>query len=266
MTRRLLSLAVAMVMALALSAGALASEPTAGKPSPDQVIQTLTQGNARFAAGKPQAPHRDLARVALAAKENQGNYAYATVLSCSDSRVPPEVLFDAGVMDIFVVRVAGNVANTDEVGSIEYGLAHVNTPLLVVLGHTQCGAVSAVIDELEGHGHDLERNIPPLVAPIVGAVKQAQAAHPDKHGQDLSPWAVRQNVWRSIGAVFTQSPAVRNLVKENKVKVVGAVYHLETGKVEFLPQEPVAKILAKVEASPHKATNAMYVKPQAAGQ
>lgn len=96
------------------------------------------------------------------------------------------------------------------------------------------------------------------------AVKRAQAAHPDKKGKDLSPFAVRQNVWQAIGAVFTQSAAVRNMVKENKVKVVGAVYHMETGKVEFMADEPVAKILAKVEASPNKAVNPMYEKPKAA--
>jgi carbonic anhydrase len=252
-----LSLVVAVTMSCAWAAWA---SETAAKASPEQVIKMLQEGNARYAAGQMQGPHRDPARVALAAVENQGKYAYATVLSCSDSRVPVEILFDAGIMDIFVVRVAGNVAKGDEIGCIEYGLAHVNTPLLVVMGHTQCGAVNAVIDEVEGHGHALERNIPPLVAPIVPAVKRAQAANPGKKGKDLGPAAVRQNVWQSIGAVFTQSPAVRNLVKENKVKVVGAVYHMENGQVEFMPDEPVAKILAKVEASPKKPVNPMYEK------
>jgi carbonic anhydrase len=254
-----LATAVSLVLTLTLSwALAVSASETVAKASPEQIIKMLQEGNGRYVAGNMQAPHRDPARVALAATENQGNYAYATVLSCSDSRVPVEILFDAGIMDIFVVRVAGNVAKTDEIGCIEYGLAHVNTPLLVVMGHTQCGAVNAVIDEVEGHGHALERNIPPLVAPIVPAVKRAQAANPDKKGKDLAPAAVRQNVWQSVGAVFTQSPAVRNMVKENKVKVVGAIYHMETGKVEFLPEEPVAKILAKVEASPNKPVNAMY--------
>jgi carbonic anhydrase len=252
---------MAVCFVLCLTSWGLASEPAVAKPDPDQVIKILKDGNARFVTGKSQGAHRDQARVALAAKENQGNYAYATVLSCSDSRVPPELLFDAGVMDIFVVRVAGNVARGDEVGCIEYGLAHVNTPVLVVMGHTQCGAVNAVIDEVEGHGHQLERNIPPLVAPIVPAVKRAQTMNPDKHGKELSPLAARQNVWQSVGAVFLQSPAVRTLVKENKVKVVGAIYHMESGKVEFLPEDSVAKILAKTEASPSKATNAMYEKP-----
>lgn len=258
MKRTAVSLAAALV-SLALCLPAWAGE-TAAKPSPDQIMQMLKDGNARYAAGKAQGPHRDPARVALAASENQGKHAYATVLSCSDSRVPVEILFDAGVMDIFVVRVAGNVAKGDEIGSMEYGAAHVNTPLVVVLGHTQCGAVNAVIDEVEGHGHELERNIPPLVAPIVPAVKRAQAANPDKKGKELGPLAVRQNVWQSIGALFTQSPAMRKMVKENKVKVVGAVYHMETGKVEFMGDQAVDKILARVEATPNIPTNIMYEK------
>lgn len=87
-----------------------------------------------------------------------------------------ERLFDAGIMDIFVIRVAGNVVDTDEAGSIEYGLSHVNTPVLVVLGHTQCDAVTAVTNMIQGHGHALERNIPPLVNNIEPAAKKAMAA------------------------------------------------------------------------------------------
>ena len=109
------------------------------KPTPEQALQKLKDGNRRFVAGKAQNPHADAARLKLAASQNQGDHALATVITCSDSRVPPEILFDAGVMDLFVIRVAGNVVQTDEAGSIEYGLAHVYTPVLVVLGHTQCG-------------------------------------------------------------------------------------------------------------------------------
>jgi len=86
--------------------------------------------------GKSNYPHTDAARLIQAGKENQGDHAYATVITCSDSRVPVEHIFDAGIMDIFVIRVAGNVCDVDEIGSIEYGLAHVHTPVLVVLGHT----------------------------------------------------------------------------------------------------------------------------------
>lgn len=226
----------------------------AKKPSPDEVIKMLQKGNERFYTGKGTYPHLDAARIELAGKEDQGKYAYATILSCSDSRVPVELLFDAGVMDLFVVRVAGNVCDTDEIGSIEYGLAHVNTPLLVVLGHTQCGAVTAVTNAVHGEGHKLERNIPPLIDNIIPAVKRAMMQHTEAHGDAVIPFAIEENVWQAVDDLFMKSPAVRNIVKEGKAKVVGAIYDVGTGKVKWLPLEQVDKILKKVEASPNKET------------
>jgi len=239
---------------------ASASE-TAAKPAPDAIIQMLKDGNARFVGNKSTNPHTDTARLLLAGKENQGNYAYATVISCSDSRVPVERIFDAGVMDIFVVRVAGNVVDTDEAGSIEYGLAHVNTPVLVVLGHTQCGAVTAVTDAVQGHGHALERNIPALVNNIEPAVKRAMAAHPTVTGKDIVPYGIEENVWQGIEDLFMMSPATRDLVKSGKRKVVGAVYDVGTGQVNWLSEAKVTEILTKVEANPARAMEAMAPAP-----
>ena len=224
------------------------------KPNPDEVVQMLKSGNERFYSGKATHPQADAARLALAGREDQGKYAYATVITCSDSRVPVELIFDAGVMDIFVVRVAGNVCDTDEIGSIEYGLAHVNTPVLVVLGHTQCGAVTAVTRAVQGHGHKLERNIPPLVDNIIPAVKRAIEQQKDVHGDAIIPYAIEENVWQGVEDLFTESPAVRNIVKEGKAKVVGAIYDVGTGKVEWLGMEKVDEILKRVEASPDKET------------
>jgi carbonic anhydrase len=234
-----------------------ASEPIAGKPNPDEVLKMLQEGNQRFSSGKATYPHIDAARIALAGKENQGNYAYATVITCSDSRVPVELVFDAGVMDIFVIRVAGNVCDTDEVGSIEYGVAHVKTPLLVVLGHTQCGAVTAVTHALQGKEQALERNIPPLLDNIIPAVKRAINEQKDAHGDAIIPYAIEENVWQSIEDLFMKSPAVRNIIKDGKAKVVGAIYDVGTGKVKWLPIEKVDKILVKVEASPLRETEAL---------
>ncbi len=261
MTRRLTSRLLCLLAVLGLAVAGLAAEQPAAKLSPDQIIQMLKEGNARYASGKSQAIHREPERMALAGDANQGDHAFCTVLSCSDSRVPPELIFDVGVMNVFVVRVAGNVAKTDEIGSIEYGLAHVHTPLMVVMGHTGCGAVGAVIDEVEGNGHALERNIPPLVAPIVPAVKRAQALHPGKKGKDLVPAATEENIWQAVGGLFLHSPATRELVKSGKVKVVGAIYHVGTGKVDFLPEARVAQALKEAEASPNRAIEAMYQKP-----
>ncbi|MCB2188860.1 MAG: carbonic anhydrase [Deltaproteobacteria bacterium] len=258
MTSKILRCLAAILCAASLLAtGALASGDAGAKPSPQAALLLLQAGNARFVGGTPDHPHQSKLRLAQAGTEDQGKHAYATVLTCSDSRVPAEILFDAGVMDIFVIRVAGNVVKTDEAGSIEYGLAHVNTPVLVVLGHTQCGAVTAVTDEVEGHGHALERNIPPLVAPIIPAVQAAQKAHPDLHGKELVPQAIEANVWQGIRDLFMQSPATRQLVQDGKAMVVGAIYDVGTGKVSWLPQEKVGQILAQVEADPQRAMEAM---------
>ncbi|RJX34551.1 MAG: carbonic anhydrase [Desulfarculus sp.] len=233
------------------------ADSQARKPSPSQVLQMLSEGNARFVAGKPLRPHQDLPRLRRAGRENQAGYAFATVLTCSDSRVPVEIIFDAGVMDLFVVRVAGNVVKTDEAGSIEYGLAHVKTPLLVVLGHTGCGAVEAVADQLQGHGHPLERNIPPLVAPIIPAVRAALAAHPQARGKEILPYAVEQNVWQSVEDLFLQSPAARQLVESGAVKAVGAIYDVGQGRVRWLPEAEVVRLLKKAAQDPRRAKEAM---------
>jgi len=230
---------------------------SAKKPVPAEVVKMLQDGNSRFVANKSIHPHSDTQRLIQAGKENQGNHAYATVITCSDSRVPVERIFDAGIMDIFVVRVAGNVVDVDEAGSIEYGLLHVNTPVLVVLGHTQCGAVTAVTNEVEGHGHALERNIPPLVDNIIPAVKRAMAAHPDKHGQEIVPYGIEENIWQGIDDLFMASPAIRELAKSGKAKVVGGIYDVGTGKIEWLPEAKVSAILKKVEQNPARAMEAM---------
>jgi carbonic anhydrase len=227
------------------------------KPTPEECLKMLKEGNARFAEGKSSHPHSDAARVKQAGVENQKDHAYATVLSCSDSRVPVELVFDAGVMDLFVVRVAGNVANVDEIGSIEYGLAHVDTPILVVLGHSQCGAVTAVAEAVQGKGHPLERNIPPLVSPIKPAVKRAMNLHPDARGAAIIPYCVEENVWQAIEDLFMKSPAVRNLVAAKKASVVGAIYDVGTGKINWLPEIKVGEILKRVSKSPERAMNPM---------
>jgi carbonic anhydrase len=165
-----------------------------------------------------------------------------------------ELIFDAGIMDLFVVRVAGNVCDTDEIGSIEYGLAHVKTPVLVVLGHTRCGAVTAVSQAMGGHGHKLERNIPPLVDNIIPAVTRAMEQHKDLHGDAIVPFAIEENVWQAVEDLFMKSPAVRELARSGRVMVTGAIYDLGTGKVNWLAQGKIGDILKRVEASPDKET------------
>jgi len=257
MNRILKSLAIACCI-VAVSAFQLnASGTAAQKPTPDEAVTMLKEGNQRFVSGKSMHQHTDSARLIQAGRENQGDHAYATVISCSDSRVPVEHIFDAGVMDIFVIRVAGNVVDVDEAGSIEYGLAHVNTPVLVVLGHTQCGAVTAVTSAVQGHGHPLEINIPPLVDNIQPAVERAIAAHPGAKTEEVIQYGIEENIWQGIEDLFMRSPASREMVKSGKAKVVGAIYDVGTGAVEWLPEDKVGEILAKVEQNPHRQMNAM---------
>jgi len=249
-----------IILTLCLSSlplGTSLASSKAQKPSPDEAIALLKEGNARFVAGQSIHPRMDAARLMQAGKENQGDHAYATVIACSDSRVPVELLFDAGIMDIFVIRVAGNVIDTDEAGSIEYGLAHVNTPVLVVLGHTQCGAVTAVTHAIHGTGHPLERNIPPLVDNIEPAVKKAITTNPTLEGDAVIPAAIEENIWQAITDLFMKSPASREIVKSGKAKVIGAIYDVSNGQISWLPENKTTDILNLVEKSRHKATDAM---------
>lgn len=225
--------------------------PHPAKLSPEAAIERLKAGNQRFVTGMAEHPHASGRRLSQAGVEDQGDHAFATVLTCSDSRVPVELIFDAGVMDIFVIRVAGNVCNVDEVGSIEYGLAHVHTPVLVVLGHTQCGAVTTVTRRVLGEALDLEENIPPLVAPIEPVVRRAMAAHPEVSGLDILPYAIEENVWAAIGALFKTSPATRKLVEAGTARVVGAIYDVSTGEVSWLPESGTAEQLAAAGADQH---------------
>ena len=193
----------------------------------DQALANLQQGNLRFVAGKQEHPRQDFTRRDITA--TKGQHPFATILSCSDSRVPPEVLFDQGVGDIFVVRVAGNVANVDEAGSIEYAVDHLGTSLLVVLGHTNCGAVTAAVQGAEVHG-----NVTALIKSIIPAVVRAKTKDPEASGETLLNECIKSNVWQAIEDLFRTSAIVTAKAKDGKIKVVGAVYDVATGRVNWL--------------------------------
>lgn len=218
---------VTIVIACAASlSGANAQE----QPSADEVMKILIAGNERFAEGKPTYPHEGAAR---RAEVSLGQHPLATIIACSDSRVPPELLFDEGIGDLFIVRVIGNIGGTDEAGSAEYGIEHLGTRLLVVLGHSQCGAVTAAVNHAELHG-----NIPPLISHITPAVKAARQANPRLKGEAFIAEAVKANVFHSIEELFTRSSAIRSLAREGKLKVVGAVYDIKSGRVSWLGTHP----------------------------
>jgi carbonic anhydrase len=218
--------------------GSSPAAPTTGKPvqaAPcprgDQVIQSLSSGNARYVSGTlSQQNLKGNRRVQTA---THGQKPQATILACSDSRVPVESIFDQGVGDVFPIRVAGNVCSVDELASIEYGVEHLETPLLVVMGHTGCGAVTAAVQDAEVHG-----SIPALLAQLEPAVQRTIDAGGHQHPKELVNACVKENVWYSIEQVLTRSKGVQQRAKAGQVKVVGAVYNLAEGTVEWLGPHP----------------------------
>jgi carbonic anhydrase len=231
-----------LIVAAALGSPALAAGANPGT-SADEAMRLLKAGNARYAEGKSQHPHQDRIRRALTAA--QGQHPLATVLTCSDSRVPAEIIFDQGIGDIFVVRVAGNVAATDEIGSMEYAVHVRAVPLVVVLGHTQCGAVGAVLDDTK-----LPPNIAKLVAPIKPAVDQAREANPDAAKDVLLQAAITNNVWQAVEDMLRQSPIIREKVRDNQVQAVGALYDLDSGQVQWLGPHPDQAKLVGAQKGP----------------
>ena len=194
--------------------------------TPDEALARLKDGNARFIAA-PQLCEADLSK--RRSEVANGQAPWATILTCADSRVPPELLFGGlNLGELFVCRNAGNMADTATMGSIEYGADNLGTPLVVVLGHERCGAVAAACEVAE-KGTKLPGSIGPMVEAIVPAAKEMLG----KEG-DFVANVVRESARRTAAKIGTQSEIVQHLVQEGKVKVVYATYDLDTGVVEYL--------------------------------
>lgn len=213
--------------AAVVAAGLAASSATDTVPSADAVIAELKAGNAHFVAKQFQHPHQTAARQQTLAS---GQNPHCAILTCADSRVPPEILFDQGLGDMFDVRVAGNVAGDAETASLEYAAEHLHVPLIVVMGHSHCGAVSAALE-----GGTLPGKLPMLVAAIRPAVDQA-AHQPGDHLDN----AVRGNVINVVEQLRHAKPVLAEMSESGKLKIVGAVYSLESGKVEWLPAHGIS--------------------------
>lgn len=221
---------IRVLTGIAMCGAVLAAQETI--PSAEAVLQELKSGNSHHVAKKYLHPHQTSARQRELAG---GQHPHAIVLSCADSRVAPEIIFDQGLGDLFDVRVAGNIASDTEIASIEYGASHLHSPLVVVMGHQMCGAVTAAADKGEAEGH-----LPTLLALIRPAVEAAR-----KQPGDLVSNAVRINVEDVVRQLRGSKPVLEELVGHGKLTVVGAVYALDTGKVEWLPQGPANASVAK---------------------
>jgi carbonic anhydrase len=198
-------------------------------PTADAVLRELKAGNDHHVAKRYEHPHQTATRQReLAATQAP----HAIILSCADSRVAPEIILDQGLGDLFDVRVAGNVASDTEIASIEYAASHLHTPVLVVMGHQKCGAVTAAADSGHAEGH-----LPTLVALIRPAIDRART-----QPGDLIDNAVRINVENVVRQIRGSRPVLAPLVEKGALMVAGAVYSFDTGKVTGLGENGVKKV------------------------
>jgi carbonic anhydrase len=210
---------------IAAGAGAelAAPEPVIAEnpPNPDAALQMLIDGNQRFVENRRVFPNQNMMRVTEVAETQK---PYAAILGCADSRFPAEMIFDQGLGDLFVCRVAGNVATPEEMGSLEFGTLVLGAKVLMVIGHERCGAVKAAIEGGE---------LPGQIGSLTKAIKPAVQMSKNKPGDSVEN-AVKANV-RLQANRLKDSPVINKLVEEGKLKIVGGYYDLDTGAVEIVP-------------------------------
>ena len=190
--------------------------------APSEAISKLKEGNGRYTSGNLQHPGQTVERRTELAKTQ---HPFATIVSCSDSRVPPEIVFDQGLGDLFIVRVAGNVINDEGLGSIEYSVDHLGTRLILVLGHQSCGAVKAARETIAAKG-----KAPGHIESLVMAIKPAVEAT----AKDDLDTTVKANVKNVVQALRSSTPILKAKVDSGEIQVIGGYYSLDTGAATFL--------------------------------
>ncbi|MBW4542170.1 MAG: carbonic anhydrase [Myxacorys chilensis ATA2-1-KO14] len=212
------------VLAAELHSQILAPEQANAIPkqdlTPDQALQQLIEGNQRFVKNKRQNPHQTMVRLKEVAKEQK---PFAAVLGCADSRVPVEIVFDQGLGDLFVCRVAGNVATPEEIGSLEFGSAVLGTKVILVLGHERCGAVAATLKGTQ---------VPGQIGSLLDAIRPAVQQVSSQTGDRLEN-TCKANVQLQINRLKA-SPVLAQLIQDNKLKIVGGYYDLDTGALTLV--------------------------------
>ena len=219
---------VALVSLVGMNQFVRAADPAhPDQPSvaPAEAISKLKEGNGRYTSGNLQHPGQTTERRTELAKTQ---HPFAAIVSCSDSRVPPEIVFDQGLGDLFVVRVAGNVINDEGLGSIEYTVDHLGTRLILVLGHQSCGAVKAARETIAAKG-----KAPGHIESLVTAIKPAVEAT----AKDDLDTTVKANVKNVVQALRSSTPILKAKVDSGEVKVIGGYYSLDTGAVTFLEEK-----------------------------
>lgn len=210
---------------------AVAKEAESRPQGAEEVYAELKAGNRRFVSGKMRHPNLSNPRIRQTGRD--GDRPLAVLLCCADSRVAPELVFDQGVGDLFAIRVAGNVANGDEIGSVEYAVDQLHAPLVVVMGHTECDAVKAIVE-----GRPVSAALDRMVANIRSAFLRTRAGAPTLKGKSLLKAVGQMNVWASIEETLKGSATVRDLVRSGELKIIGAEYLVETGEVSWMGPHP----------------------------
>lgn len=213
---------------LGLLCGTVAFATTGTTLTADEALKRLQEGNQRYVEN--QLTGQKLCDLSAREAVAKGQKPYAIILSCADSRVPPEIIFDKGLGEVFVVRVAGNVADPVVLGSIEYAVEHLGAPLILVLGHERCGAVTATVD---AHGKP-EGNVGAILKRISPAVQKARKGFTGAKEQ-LVEHAIDANVAQVAADLTKQSSLLKKLAAAGKIKIVGGKYDLDDGKVAFFP-------------------------------
>lgn len=206
------------------------------KKAIDSLVR-LREGNKRFLSGNSHIPdliNRDR-RSALVADQKP----FAIILGCSDSRVPAEIVFDQGLGDLFVIRIAGNIVAPSQIGSVEFAVEYFGTPLVVILGHSNCGAVQATINEYYNKNGKTSKNLLSIVNRIRPSVESVLQSAKDENPEVLLHKAVRANISASTENLRHGSEIIQNLVDNNQLLIVGAEYSLETGEVDFFDGIPI---------------------------
>lgn len=196
-----------------------------------QALKILKEGNDRFQAAV--AADRALEKKVRREDMARPQTPFAIILGCSDSRVPAELVFDQGLGDLFVIRVAGNVVAPSQIGSIEFACQQFGTELVVVMGHTQCGAVTATVDAMLENPNEISPNIMSIVERVKPAVMPIIEDYPQHTREQLLKLSGPANVRHSVFGLEERSETLAGLIRENRLQIVGAEYAIETGKVEF---------------------------------
>lgn len=214
-------------LSLALSSHVVANEPAAADAvTAEEAIARLKAGNERFVTSKAEHPHQGAER---RAELSNTQHPFAVVLGCADSRTSPEVVFDQGLGDLFTIRVAGNILDDQTIGSIEYAVEHLGSPLIVVLGHKRCGAVKAARDLIAAH-----KQAPGHIQSLVNGIAPAVATTASADAETTC----KRNVLNVVQALRECGPILNEAFAKGKIRVVGAHYDIETGAVEFLNDAP----------------------------